>query len=120
MLHGCAVEGADGKAVGFVAPSLAGKTTLTIELCYRGYKCLSDDLLFICRDTLKLDKYPKPEGIRDGMLGLFPAMTDANALEHAPLFKGIGSGQNTWLVHLDDLITGCYSNNEWVDMKAAS
>src|SRR5690606_6367176 len=48
-LHGSAVS-RDGKAIGFLGPCGAGKSTLVTQLASSGWRFLSDDLLFLDTD----------------------------------------------------------------------
>lgn len=118
VLHGCAVVDAAGQAIAVIAPSMAGKTTLLLELCRRGFACLSDDLLFICPQSLQVARYPKPVGIRAATLPLFPELAAAPALQQGLCFAAYGDSPQTWLCHLDELLPGCYATAAWAPLRA--
>jgi hypothetical protein len=117
VVHGCAVADGD-RGVAFVAPSMAGKTTLLIELCRRGLAAVSDDLLFIDPGSGKMALYRKPVGFRQGTLALFPELARQDILDRALCFEALGASPKTWLVHLDELLPGCYHDRPWVPIRA--
>lgn len=110
LVHGCAVVTENNKGLIFPAPSMSGKTTLTLELVRRGLKCLSDDLLVIDPNTLHILPYPKPVGIREKTLELIKGLT--TRLESQDVHKlCLGSMDETkvWLTHIDDIYPNCLS-----------
>jgi hypothetical protein len=52
--------------IGIVLPGVsgAGKSTLTAWLARRGYNCLSDELIFIEKDSLIVEGFPRPVSIK--------------------------------------------------------
>ena len=64
-LHAGAV-GKNGKAYLFSGFTTAGKTTLTAYLCACGWGYLSDDCVFLNRQTSQVLPYPKPIHLRQG------------------------------------------------------
>ena len=118
VLHGCAIVTSSGKAIAFIAPSMAGKTTLLMELCRRGYSALSDDLLFIEPASNQIVLYRKPVGVREGALRLFPELVHSNVLWQALCFEAYGSSPKTWLVHLDELMPNCYYSHPLAPIQA--
>lgn len=104
VLHGCAAR-KNSKTFAFIAPSMAGKTSLLIYLIYNGFKAISDDLLFIDIKSGKLIPYYKPVGVRETGLSIIPNLD--NMLKKAIsaetlIFKNF-EGKRTWLVHLNDM-----------------
>lgn len=111
VMHGCAVK-KNGKTFVFLAPSMSGKTSLVLYLLQNGYKCISDDLLFIDRGTLKLYTYKKPIGVREtSLVDLVEIKSNVEkAINETNLEFTNYKGKKTWLVHLEDLIENSYSD----------
>jgi len=109
VLHGCAVR-KNNKTIVFLAPSLAGKTSLTLYLLNRGYKCVSDDLIFI--ENEKIFTYKKPIGIRETGFGVIPDLeeiTFQHVTNETMIFENL-EGEKTWLMHMDDLFDKPYDD----------
>ena len=62
-LHGCAVEW-NKKAQVFLAPTTAGKTTLTSFLCSHGFGYITDDCILLDTNTHKVHPYSTPIHLR--------------------------------------------------------
>ena len=110
VLHGCGIVNDRNEAIVFPAPSLAGKTSLMVYMVSKGYKCISDDLLFIDTKTLKVYPYPKPVGIRERGLDLIPELEKIVEpyIDKTITFIEPNYGTKTWLIHMDDLYKNCY------------
>lgn len=113
ILHGMAFISSRNKAIVAVAPSLTGKSTLMIEMARRGFKVLSDDLLFIDIISHKICKYPKPVGIRERGLYLNKGLKKLvkSYLARNPnvlTFLETEFGTKVWLIHLEDIYPNCY------------
>jgi hypothetical protein len=112
VLHGCATRMNERTSV-FLAPSMAGKTSLLMALINSGHKAISDDLLFIDVSSMELMIYKKPVGIRETGLNLFPDLKyklESNFSNDVPLFYNT-NGKKTWLIHLEDI----YDKNVYFD-----
>ncbi len=104
VLHGCAAR-RDGKTYAFLAPSMAGKTSLLFYLLDKGFYAISDDLLFIDIRTGYLYPYKKPVGVREGSLNVIPHLDEfvRNTISDETMIFYNNEGKKTWLMHLDDL-----------------
>ena len=102
VLHGCGIEHFGSTAI-FLAPSLAGKTTLAMKMLDNGSRCITDDLLFI-RSNL-VYPYLKPVGIRESSFPIFPHLEAKvkEIINKDTLVFSNASGYRTWLLHLDDI-----------------
>jgi len=65
MLHGAAVS-AGGKGIIIAGPTLAGKSTLVLELMKLGHRFLSDDAAPLERSSGRLLPFPRAVGMRKG------------------------------------------------------
>ena len=111
VLHGMGVVNQNGQSFIFPAPSLAGKTSLMTYMVSKGYKCISDDLLFIDTETMMVYPYPKPVGIRERGINMIPDLYDiVRPLinDDTLSFTESDSGKKVWLLHLDDIYYDCY------------
>lgn len=111
VLHGCAVKSPNGYNLVFLAPSMSGKTTLVISLLENGFKCISDDLLFINNGFLKT--YKKPVGIRETGISVFGSDKINKWINGIDKLSFLNSeNKTTWLCHLDDIFNDCYSEEQ--------
>ena len=102
VLHGCAVTYQE-KSFIFIAPSMSGKTSLTLYLLNRGFNCVTDDLIFI-KET-RIIPYRKPVGFREATIDILPEMKNiANrVITNETLVFIDNAKKKTWLLHLDDI-----------------
>ncbi len=63
-----------GRAILFAGASGAGKSSLALSFLMRGWKCLSDEVVFIEPSTLRLLSFPRPFQVDRKTTGLFPAL----------------------------------------------
>jgi|AKZA01.1.fsa_nt_gi hypothetical protein len=104
VLHGCAMR-YKSKTIAFLAPSMAGKTSLLLYLISKGFKAISDDLLFIDFTKQKVLPYKKPVGVRETGLDIIPKLRDMlnKCINNDTMIFYNFEGKRTWLTHLDDL-----------------
>lgn len=67
LFHAAVLADADG-AILIVAPSMHGKTTLTLELLRRGFAFLSDEMAALSLKTGWVEPFPRALAIRTGSL----------------------------------------------------
>lgn len=103
VLHGCGIR-MNNQTVAFIAPSLAGKTTMVYHALKHGAKCITDDLLFIKGD--QVIPYKKPIGIRDTNELALNDLRNKSGITPLTLTNPLGA--STYLVHLDDLFNEPY------------
>lgn len=102
VLHGCSVK-LNGVTYLFVAPSFSGKTSLVLYLLDNGFKCVSDDLIFV--ENCNVTPYKKPVGFRETGLDVIPGMSEIaqRIIDDTTLCFTSTEGKKTWLLHLDDV-----------------
>lgn len=109
--HGCSVS--DGKdTFAIIAPSLAGKTSLTLYLLSNGFKCITDDLTFIDSHN-QVIPYKKPVGIRETGLDIIPSLRYLvkDLIDEDTLVFLNNEKRKTWLLHLEDI----FGNDVYLD-----
>ncbi|MFC1491783.1 hypothetical protein ACFLQ0_04265 [Nitrospinota bacterium] len=67
LIHGAAVE-REGEAIIFLGKSYSGKSTLTMHLLRSGFRLLSDEVVLVDPETLKLRPFPRNLLVRQGAL----------------------------------------------------
>ena len=88
VLHGGAVTSGD-RGIILSGPSSAGKTTLVLELVRRGFGYLSDDVAAVCRDSKRLEPFPKRAAVRKRTLTLLGL--DSAPTAPSPTGRGFGA-----------------------------
>lgn len=74
IVHGAAVARPGRAGMIFAGALRCGKTTLTLNLIYGGYRFASDDVVLVDRDTLLVHPYPRMLNIRLESLALVPGL----------------------------------------------
>lgn len=67
FLHGAVLE-KQGRCHLFIAPTMTGKTTTTAILCTKGYRYLSDDVIAVHNQSLRVVSFPRVMCIRNEKL----------------------------------------------------
>ena len=75
QIHGGAVE-RGGKAILFFGDSLAGKSTMTLHLLQLGWRFLTDEVILIDPETLRVQPFRRNLLIRQGALDNDPVLKE--------------------------------------------
>lgn len=106
--HAGAVE-VDGRVVLVLGRSGAGKSSLTAALVQRGGAYLTDELVALRSDTLRVDSYPRPldlDGVSRRALGLGDADLDVARPKGKVIAATLGGVSRGGRVALVVLVTG--------------
>jgi len=108
LLHGASLATPDGRGIALLGRSLAGKSTLTLELLRRGWRLLSDDLTVVDHAAdvpACLRRFDRPVGIRERtrrQLGWLDTLPAVGAAANVMTATGL-----TTVVHADEMFPGC-------------
>lgn len=97
------VVSVEGRAVVLCGEANRGKTTLTLALVREGFKFLSDEVAFIDRRRGVVQPFPRALGLREKTLSMFSELDSQIKLQPT---KSL-SGDDKWLVDIDDMFPGC-------------
>lgn len=87
IVHGTAVARPGRAGLVFAGALRCGKTTLTLNLVYGGYRFSSDDVVLIDRETLLVHPYPRMLNVRMESLELVPGLArDAHRLKFSQTY----------------------------------
>lgn len=107
ILHASVIEIRNQLAIIFPAGHYQGKTTIALEMTRRGYKFLTDDLTIINTNTMTVEPFLKPVGIREKTVphvkGLYDILAKANDI---PVILSHVTGK-LWMAHMERI----YSNS---------
>lgn len=73
LFHAAAAVAADTLILLPAAPR-SGKTTLVAGLIKRGALYVTDEMLIVCPDSLRVENFPKPLNLKYGSLPVFPTL----------------------------------------------
>lgn len=87
IVHGAALARPGRPGLVFAGALRCGKTTLSLNLIYGGYRFASDDVVLIDRETLLVHPYPRMLNVRLDSLDLIPGLRrDAHRLKFSQTY----------------------------------
>jgi len=98
LIHGASLS-INGKGVCLPGESGFGKTTLTLKLIEKGFKCLSDEFTALNKLSFKTDPFPRHLQIRENTLKIAGSKIHSDC---SKIIKNINDNRE-WIVDINDL-----------------